>query len=557
MHASLPLITTFALAFGLALLFGYAAERLKSPALVGYLLAGIVASPYAGLVNADLWLASQLAEIGVMLLMFGVGLHFSIDDLMRVKAIAVPGALMQMISAIALWGCFAFFVWDWSAASSLIFGLCLSCASTVVLLKALELRGQLSSRNGQIAVGWLVVQDIATVVILVLLPPIAEILGTQTGAPQDLQDIAWKIAVTFFRVFAFVALMLIVARRLIPMALQHVVNTESRELFTLSILAIAICIAFVASEVFEVSFALGAFFAGVVVQETKFARRATEDSHSMRDAFSVLFFVSVGMMLDWHVLLERPLDVLCVLGIIMAGNALIAGLIVFVLRYPVKSSLTIGACLSQIGEFSYILAAQGISLRMVGPEVLSLIVAASILSIALNPLMFCIVEPLDRFLLERFSWARRASSRKPEPPRGTVTGVVPSLVLVVGSDKAAYSLAKSFTRAGMPVVCLTENHDLAEELSDRSLKVIEGKASDRSKLEQVDIATTSMAFLSGLSFDEGREVITMIRETNSSMRIAVRTTHAEEVAMYAEYFPSDLVLFGKELQQEQKAAASA
>ena len=232
MHASLPLITTFALAFGLALLFGYAAERLKSPALVGYLLAGIVASPYAGLVNADLWLASQLAEIGVMLLMFGVGLHFSIDDLMRVKAIAVPGALMQMISAIALWGCFAFFVWDWSAASSLIFGLCLSCASTVVLLKALELRGQLSSRNGQIAVGWLVVQDIATVVILVLLPPIAEILGTQTGAPQDLQDIAWKIAVTFFRVFAFVALMLIVARRLIPMALQHVVNTESRELFT-------------------------------------------------------------------------------------------------------------------------------------------------------------------------------------------------------------------------------------------------------------------------------------------------------------------------------------
>jgi CPA2 family monovalent cation:H+ antiporter-2 len=277
----------------------------------------------------------------------------------------------------------------------------------------------------------------------------------------------------------------------------------------------------------------------------------------MRDAFSVLFFVSVGMMLDWHVLLERPLDVLCVLGIIMAGNALIAGLIVFVLRYPVKSSLTIGACLSQIGEFSYILAAQGISLRMVGPEVLSLIVAASILSIALNPLMFCIVEPLDRFLLERFSWARRASSRKPEPPRGTVTGVVPSLVLVVGSDKAAYSLAKSFTRAGMPVVCLTENHDLVEELGDRSLKVIEGKASDRSKLEQVDIATTSMAFLSGLSFDEGREVITMIRETNSSMRIAVRTTHAEEVAMYAEYFPSDLVLFGKELQQEQKAAASA
>ncbi len=557
MHASLPLITTFASAFGLALLFGYIAERLKSPPLVGYLIAGILVGPYSAIMPADLWLASQLSEIGVMLLMFGVGLHFSIRDLMRVKGIAVPGAVLQMTLATAIWCLFAYYVWGWKLPSALMFGLCLSCASTVVLLKALELRGQLSSPDGQIAVGWLVVQDIATVVILVLLPPLAEILGVSAGAPLSSAEIGWKIGETLLRVAVFIVLMLVLGRKLIPLCLQKVANTGSRELFTLSILACAICIAFVAAAIFDVSFALGAFFAGVVVQESQFARRATEDSLSMRDAFSVLFFVSVGMMLDWHVLLQRPLTVLCVVMIIMIGNGLIAAGIVYLLRYPLRSSLAIGASLSQIGEFTYILAAQGISLRMIESDVLSLLVAASILSIALNPLMFNAVEPVMRFLQERFAWARKAAVRKgleveqePEPQ------VSLSRILVIGGDIAAYNLAESFVRVGMPVTCLTDNQLLAERLAHISVHVIEGKASDRETLSQANIESISMAFLSGISFVQGKEVITALRETNSAVRIAVRTTSSEDVKKYSEYLPQDLVLFGQEAVREPAAAAA-
>ncbi|MBQ9240994.1 MAG: cation:proton antiporter [Duodenibacillus sp.] len=558
MHASLPLITTFSLAFGLALVFGYMAEKLKSPPLVGYLVAGIVVGPYTKFVQADMWLASQLAEIGVMLLMFGVGLHFSIRDLMRVKAIAVPGALMQMVSAVAIWGCFAFFVWGWSVASSLIFGLCLSCASTVVLLKALELRGKLTSLEGQIAVGWLIFQDIATVLILVLLPPIAEILGVNAGASLSGEDIAWTIGKTLLRVMTFIVLMLIVGRRLIPILLQWIVDTKSQELFTVAILACAICIAFVAAAVFEVSFALGAFFAGVIVQETRFARRATKDSLSMRDAFSVLFFVSVGMMLDWHVLLEQPFNVLCVLGIVMIGNAMIAAFAVLVLRYPLRTSITIGACLSQIGEFSYILVGQGIALRMVDADVLSMIVAASIFSIALNPLMYAVVEPVYRFLLERSTWARSSASRHAsEQKSDSVEKVLPSQILIVGDDNAAMELAGTLSHAGMPVTFLTENPELSERLGGQAICVIEGRTSERSCIEQADIDRTSLAVLSGVPFEKGREIITALRDMNPGVRIAVRTARAPEKALYAELLPDDLVLYGEDILHGQEASGGA
>ncbi|HBC69074.1 MAG TPA: sodium:proton antiporter [Sutterella sp.] len=553
MHASLPLITTFALAFGLALVFGYIAERLKSPPLVGYLFAGIAVGPYTWGPVADLWLASQLSEIGVMLLMFGVGLHFSVRDLMRVKSVAVPGAVLQMAIATVLGCVFAFYVWNWSIASALVFGLSLSCASTVVLLKALELRGKLNSPDGQIAVGWLVVEDIATVVILVMLPPVAEILGIGSAEPLGWQAIVFKIGETVFRVVAFIALMLLVGRRLIPLGLQLVIKTGSRELFTLSILACAIGIAFLASAIFEVSFALGAFFAGVVMQESKFAKRAAVDSLSLQDAFAVLFFVGVGMMLDWHVLIERPLTVLCVLLIIMVGKSIVAIVLVNSLKYPLHSSLTIGASLAQIGEFSYILAAQGISLKMVGSEMMSLIVAASILSIALNPCMFAAIAPLSRHLQQTFSWARAAAMRDdPHRSRKPRKEPLSQLVLQCG-DEVSESLAGDFMKAGLPVVCIAPDQPQADRLRAASFTAVEGKMTDRGTLANAHIENARVVLISGLHFIEGGDAIQKIRQLNPNVFIVVRVDNEEDRKHFADETSANIVLLDYQLVAEQLA----
>jgi CPA2 family monovalent cation:H+ antiporter-2 len=554
MHASLPLITTFALAFGLALVFGYAAERLKSPPLVGYLLAGIVVGPYTWGPVADLWLASQLSEIGVMLLMFGVGLHFSVRDLLRVKGVAIPGAVLQMAIATVLGFVFAFYVWNWSIASALVFGLSLSCASTVVLLKALELRGKLNSPDGQIAVGWLVVEDIATVVILVMLPPVAEILGIGGAEPLGWQAILLKIGETLLRVVAFIALMLLAGRKLIPLGLQLVIKTGSRELFTLSILACAIGIAFIASAIFEVSFALGAFFAGVVMQESKFAKRAAADSLSLQDAFAVLFFVGVGMMLDWHVLIDRPFTVLCVLFIIMVGKSVVAVALVNFLNYPLHSSLTIGASLAQIGEFSYILAAQGISLKMVGSEMMSLIVAASILSIALNPCMFAAIAPFSRTLQKMFSWARKAALRAdPHEKRRPKKPDPLSQLVLQCSDEVSESLAGHFAKAGIPVVCIAPDQPQAERLRAASFTAVEGRMSDRGTLVSARLDNARVVLLSGLHFIEGDDAIKKIRELNPNAYIIVRADNEVDRKHFAEETSANIVLMDYQLVAEQIA----
>ena len=306
MDHSLPLISTLAIAFGLAIGFGYIAERCRFPALVGYLVAGIMAGKHTWGPVADMNVASQLMEVGVMLLMFGVGLHFSVTDLLRVKKLAVPGALLQMASATVLGAWMAHEFWQWPISSAVVFGLCLSCASTVVLLKALEMEGTLNTVDGRISVGWLVVEDIICVLILVLLPAAAGLVAGSEKAVSWL-DVAWVIVKTFAQVAAFVAVMMIVGRRFIPWALMKIAKTGSRELFTLSLLAAAIGIAYGASLVFHVSFALGAFFAGMVMRESRFAHRAAVESLPLQDAFSVLFFVGVGMMLDWRVLVNDPL----------------------------------------------------------------------------------------------------------------------------------------------------------------------------------------------------------------------------------------------------------
>ena len=388
----------------MALLLGFVAARLKLPALVGYLLAGIVIGPATPGFVADIQIAGQLAEIGVMLLMFGVGLHFSLQELLSVRRIALPGAVVQMIVATALGAGVALW-WGWTPTAAIVFGLSLSVASTVVLLKALESRNILESVNGRIAVGWLVVEDLAMVLVLVLLPPLAG-LAAETG-DRSPADLWWTLGRTLLQVAAFVALMLVVGRRVFPWLLWQVARTGSRELFTLCVVAAAVGIASASAHLFGVSFALGAFFAGMVLRESAFSHRAAEETLPLRDAFAVLFFVSVGMLFDPQVLVDDPLKVLAVVGIIVVGKSLAAALLVLLLRYPLNTALTVSASLAQIGEFSFILASLGMALGVLPAAGQSLILAGALISIALNPLVFSAIEPALRWLRRRSALARR------------------------------------------------------------------------------------------------------------------------------------------------------
>ncbi|MFM2329413.1 MAG: hypothetical protein RLZZ494_1516 [Pseudomonadota bacterium] len=403
MHTDMPLITTLASALGLSLVLGFIAARLQLPALVGYLLAGVLLGPHTPGYVADVGLAAQLAEIGVMLLMFGVGLHFSLADLLAVRRVAVLGAVVQIGVATAL-GAWLAWHWGWSLAGAVVFGLALSVASTVVLLRALEARGELASEHGRIAIGWLVVEDLAMVLVLVLLPALVTAPGHAT--PPDTHTVLLTLARTLLTVGAFVAVMLLVGRRALPWLLQQIARTNSRELFTLCVVAVAVGIASGAAALFGVSVALGAFFAGLVLRESDFGHRAAEESLPFRDAFAVLFFVSVGMLFDPLVLLERPVQVLGVTGVIVLGKSVVAAAWVLALRRPLSQALGIAASLAQVGEFSFILVGLGGSLGVLPPEAQSLIVAGALLSIALNPLWMSLMPWLQRWMAARWAWAR-------------------------------------------------------------------------------------------------------------------------------------------------------
>ncbi|MCV9965963.1 cation:proton antiporter [Pararhizobium sp. BT-229] len=392
MHQDMALVATVAISFVLAAGFGYLADRLRLPPLVGYLVAGIVMGPFTPGFTADSALAGQLAEIGVILLMFGVGLHFSASDLIAVRGVAIPGAIGEIIVATLL-GIGLCSLWGWNLGAGLVFGLCVSVASTVVLLKALEERNLVSSPNGRVAIGWLIVEDLAMVLALVLLPIIAEILGapgqpgghplTGGGTP-----VAVTIVLTLVKLGAFAVLAIVLGPRLVPWLLMLVARTGSRELFTLTVLAIALGIAFGSATLFGVSFALGAFFAGVVMSESNLSHRAAADSLPLQNAFSVLFFVSVGMLFNPMVLIHQPLAVIAIVALISCGKPLIAFSFVLLLRYPVSMALTVAASLAQIGEFSFIVAGLGVSLGLLSQEGHDLILAGAILSITLNPLVF-------------------------------------------------------------------------------------------------------------------------------------------------------------------------
>lgn len=537
MDHSLPLLFTLALAFVLALIFGCIAEKLKCPALVGFLCAGILCSSHTPGPTADMEIAMQLSEVGVILLMFGVGLHFSISDLLKVKGIAVPGAVLQMTIATLLGLLFAVYVWEWSLSSALIFGLCLSCASTVVLLKALEMHGHLNTVDGQISVGWLVVEDIATVLILVLLPPVAQIMGVTPGGgeaaePMTASGIAYVIASTLLHVVAFVAIMMVVGRKFIPWVLWQIAKTGSRELFTLSILTASVGIAYGAAAVFDVSFALGAFFAGMVMRESKYAHRAATDSLPLQDAFSVLFFVGVGMMLDWRVILEEPWSILTMLAIIMIGKSLTAFCLVHFLRYPLHTSLNVGAALAQIGEFSFILAAQGIALGMTDQKMLSMVVASAILSIALNPLMFAMIPYVRRFSVRYFAWAR-AAAMLTDPysvlPKETSRRMLMGQTILVGSGSVTRSVAKRLATDDVPFVCISEDKSFAEELREQRHAVISGAAADPMVLVQGHIVTAAQLMVIDIDPVKTLKVVEMAKQLNPELNIMARAGSRDEV----------------------------
>ena len=399
MHHDTTLIALVAMGFVLACAFGYIATRVRLPPIVGYLLAGIAVGPFTPGFVGDAGIASQLAEIGVILLMFGVGLHFSIETLLAVRWIAIPGAIAQIAVATAI-GTFMAMGWGWSLGAGLVLGLALSVASTVVLLRALQQRNELDSQHGRIAVGWLIVEDLAMVLALVFLPVLAEVLQGSGGEIHTGALLA-KLGITVGKLALFVVIALVGGKRLVPWLLEQIARTGSRELFTLAVLAIAMGIAYGSAELFDVSFALGAFFAGVLLSESELSHQAAADSLPLQDAFAVLFFVSVGMLFDPTIVVRDPLAVLAVLLAIVVGKSVAAFVIVLLFRYPVATALTVSASLAQIGEFSFILAAMGVSLGLLPPEGRDLVLAGALISITLNPFVFATITPVTRWVRAR------------------------------------------------------------------------------------------------------------------------------------------------------------
>jgi monovalent cation:H+ antiporter-2, CPA2 family len=547
MEHNITLISTIAAGFGLALIFGFIAERIRMPALVGYLFAGILLGPSTPGFTADIGIASQLSEIGVMLLMFGVGLHFSIEDLMSVKRIALPGAIVQM-SIATLLGMGVAHWWGWSLGEGLIFGLALSCASTVVLLKALESRGILDSMNGRIAVGWLVVEDLATVLVLVLMPPLAGILGSSLVEASSSTSIWQTLGITLLQVFGFIAFMLIAGRRIIPWLLWHVAKTGSRELFTLSVVVAAIGIAYGAAMLFSVSFALGAFFAGMVMRESEFSHRAAEESLPLRDAFAVLFFVAVGMVFNPTILLEEPLHVLVVVAIIIIGKSVAAMGLVLAFRYPLNTALTVAASLAQIGEFSFILAGLGLSLGILPTEGLNLVLAGALISIALNPLVFASIKPLSSWLLKRSATARKLNTRVDpyaELPMSTERKYLEGQVVLVGYGRVGRRIAEALTERGIPFIVAEQNREQVEALRKQGIAAVSGDASDPTVLVQAHIANAAMLVIATPDPINVRQMADIARTLNPTIEIVLRT-HSEEESQMLRKDDMGVVFYGEE-----------
>ncbi|MDV4218457.1 cation:proton antiporter [Acinetobacter baumannii] len=532
MPHDVDLIILLAVGFGVALFFGYIAARLRLPPLIGYLIAGIIISPNTPGVEADIHLANQLAELGVMFLMFGVGMHFSLNDLLLVRRIALPGAILQ-IAVATLLGIGVSMLWGWGFGSALVFGLSLSCASTVVLLKALGDRGLLDSVNGKIAVGWLLVEDLVMVLVLVLLPATAVLLGGK--APAGTEGNIWlTLGITLLKVIGFIAFMLIVGKRVVPIIMQFVARLGSRELFTLTVVAAAVSIAYGSYAIFGVSMALGAFFAGMVVKESDFSHRAEEETLPLREIFSILFFVSVGMLFDPHILIERPLHILAVIAIIMVGKTLAAMALVLFFRYPINTALTVGASLAQIGEFSFILATLGVSLGLLTLEAQNLILAGALFSITLNSFIFSAIEPVQRWIRER-SHLARLLERSGDPlamlPDEVDQSYLRDQVVIVGYGGVGRRITENLINQNIKVVIAEENREIVEKLRQANIAAVSGVATEPGVLIQAHIMHARLLVISPMDILDIHRIVDIAKQLNPQIQVLICAESKEEATV--------------------------
>jgi CPA2 family monovalent cation:H+ antiporter-2 len=527
-----PLIATIVAGLVVAFLMGALAQRLKISPIAGYLLAGILVGPFTPGFVADTRLANELAEIGVILLMFGVGLHFSLRDLLSVRKIAIPGAIVQ-IAVATLLGMGLGWLMGWNMLSGFVFGLALSVASTVVLLRALQARDLVDTERGRIAVGWLIVEDLVMVLALVLLPALAEIRNSAEGAGTDFSAILKPLAVTIFKVTGFLALMLVVGRRVIPSALHWVAHTGSRELFRLAVLAIALGVAFGAAMIFDVSFALGAFFAGMILGETPLSRRATEETLPLRDAFAVLFFVSVGMLFNPAILMKQPLPLLASVGIIMVGKSVAAYMIVRSFRHSSRVALTIAASLAQIGEFSFILAALGTGLNILPPDARDLILASALISIFLNPFIFSFVTAAK----EEDEGEAEASA--PPPARN-------DHMILVGYGRVGSIIAAELRNRRGHLVVIEDQAEQAKRATDDGFEVVRGNAVEGRILEAAGIDQAGTLLIAIPEGYEAGAIFQKARKFNAAIRVIARAHSDGEVEHLKRLGVPDVVMGERE-----------
>ena len=539
-----PLITTIVFGIGLAFVLGTVANRLRVSPLVGYLLAGVAVGPFTPGFVADQALALQLAEIGVILLMFGVGLHFSTKDLMSVRAVVIPGALLQ-VAVSSLFGIGLARLVGWSGSTGLVFGIALSVASTVVLTRALQERRLIETERGHLAVGWLIVQDLLMILVLVLLPPVAAAIGDQPGSSGtrlDPSDLAATLGITVAKVAGFIAFMLVVGRRVIPMLLHYVAHTGSRELFRLAVLSVALGVAFAASQLFDVSFALGAFVAGMTLSESALSQVAAEESLPLRDAFAVLFFVSVGMLFDPMVLVDDPLPVLGALLLVLVVNPAIAFIAVKTFGGSLEAAFLLAAALAQIGEFSFILANLGIWLGVLSEHARQLILATSIISILLNPLAFA----ARSWWLARYRrHAAPAASPAPEPIEEELpqTSLLDHAVLV-GYGRVGRLVGPELRKRGWPLIVIENADDAVEQLKAAAIEVIEGNAADGRVLRAANIAKARLLLVAIPDAFEAGQIVEQARAVNPRIEIVARA-HFDAEVEHLRRHGADTVIMGE------------
>ncbi len=541
MHHDTDLINIIAVGLAVAFVLGAIAQKLRFSPLVGYLMAGIFVGPFTPGFVADQALANQLAELGVMLLMFGVGLHFSLKDLMAVKAIAIPGAIGQIAVATLLgWGVAS--VMGWPVLHGVIFGFSLATASTVVLLRAMEERRLLETTRGKIAVGWLIVEDLACVIALVMMPVIADVFGPDAaGQGHSVGSVLASIGWTFVQLGLFVAVMLLGGRRVIPWILEKIAGTGSRELFTLSVLAIALGVAFGAAALFGVSFALGAFFAGMMLNESELSHKAAHDSLPLRDAFAVLFFVSVGMLFDPMILVQHPWQVLATVLIIMFGKSAAAFFIVRAFGHSKGTALTISASLAQIGEFAFIIAGLGVALKILPPAGQSLVLAGALVSIMLNPLVFGL---LDRWQARNEAKAETAAGH--ESPPGPSLDVTDHAI-IIGYGRVGSELARVLRDRGVPLVVIDDNSDHVARAHDAGIPAIRGSAAADRVLAEAHPERAKIAVLAIPQPLEAGEALAKLRAINPSLTLLARAHSEGEVKHLLEHGADGAVLAEREL----------